>query len=268
MSKARVPAIVFLSVVMLAAIAPELWAPARYEIQFRESPDAPPSARFLLGTDDLGRDRFIRLLYGARVSLLLAPAAALLSCLGAALLGGAAGLAGGFLEGLILGAADLFLSLPWLFLMLTVRACLPLNVSPAASVTITFLLLGALGWAAPARILRAAVIRLKDSEFMLFARASGCPAPRLLWAHLRPNVMPVLLAQFWVAVPVFILAEAMLGMLGLGVVEPLPSLGGMLRELESGGGILSQPWLLSPVVLLAAVVGCFQLVLPREDYSV
>jgi len=80
--------------------------------------------------------------------------------------------------------------------------------------------------------------------------------------------MPVLLAQFWVAVPVYILAEATLGMLGLGVVEPLPSLGGILRELENGGGILSQPWLLSPAVLLAAVVGSFQLVLPREDYSV
>ncbi|MGD1095513.1 MAG: ABC transporter permease subunit [Bryobacteraceae bacterium] len=268
MRAARVTAMIFLAAVMLAALAPELWAPAHYQTQFRDAPDAPPSARFPLGTDDLGRDRFTRLLYGTRVSLLLAPAAALLSCLGAAVLGGAAGLAGGLLETVILGAADLFLSLPWLFLLLTVRACLPLNVSPAASVTLTFVLLGTLGWATPARIIRAAVARLKHSEFMLHARASGCPPWRLLWAHLRPNVMPVLLAQFWVAVPVYILAEATLGMLGLGVVEPLPSLGGILRELENGGGILSQPWLLSPAVLLAAVVGSFQLVLPREDYSV
>ena len=143
MRAARAAAIIFLAAVMLAALAPELWVPAHYETQFRDLPDAPPSARFPLGSDNLGRDRFSRLLYGTRVSLLLAPAAALLSCLGAAVLGGAAGLAGGLLETVILGAADLFLALPWLFLLLTVRACLPLNLSPEASVTVTFLLLGA-----------------------------------------------------------------------------------------------------------------------------
>ena len=267
MRGARAIAVVFLAIVLLAAAAPEFWAPAHYETQFRDFPDASPSARFPLGTDDLGRDRFTRLLYGTRVSLLLAPAAALLSCFGAAMLGVAAGLAGGLLEIAILGAADLFLSLPWLFLLLTVRACLPLNLSPRASVTVTFVLLGVLGWAAPARIVRSAVIRLRESEFMLFARASGCSPARLMWAHLLPNVKPILLAQLWVAIPVYILAETTLGMLGLGVAEPLPSLGGILRELQ-GGGIVSQPWLLVPAILLAAVVGSFQLVLPREDYSV
>ena len=267
MRAARAAAMVFLSAVMLAALAPELWAPAHYATQFRDSPDAPPSTRFPLGSDDLGRDRFTRLLYGTRLSLVLAPAAAVLTCLGAAVLGGAAGLAGGLLETVILGAADLFLSLPWLFLLVAVRACLPLNVSPRVSATITFLLLGALRWAGPARIVRSAVTRLRDSEFMLFARASGCSPARMLWAHLLPNLLPILLAQFWVAVPVYILAEATLGMLGLGVAEPLPSLGGILRELENGG-ILSQPWVLAPAILLAAVVGSFQLVLPREDYSV
>ncbi len=268
MRGARAIAVVFLAVVALAAAAPELWGPAHYETQFRDFPDASPSARFPLGTDDLGRDRLTRLLYGTRVSLLLAPAAALLSCFGAAVLGVAAGLAGGLLEIAILGAADLFLSLPWLFLLLTVRACLPLNLSPGASVTVTFILLGALGWAAPARILRGAVTRLRKSEFMLFARASGCSQARLMWAHLLPNVKPILLAQLWVAIPVYILAEATLGMLGMGVAEPLPSLGGILRELENGGAILSRPWLLAPAILLAAVVASFQLVLPREDYSV
>jgi ABC-type dipeptide/oligopeptide/nickel transport system permease subunit len=82
-----------------------------------------------------------------------------------------------------------------------------------------------------------------------------------------PNVMPVLYAQFLVAVPLYVLAETTLGMLGLGVTQPLPSWGNLLRELE-GGGAASQPWLLIPAVLLAAVVGSFQLILPREDYSV
>jgi peptide/nickel transport system permease protein len=264
---ARILAICFLSAVALAALAPELWMPVRYDTQFRDAPDARPSGRFLLGTDDLGRDRFARLLYGTRVSLLLACAAALLSCFTAAALGGVAGFAGGFVDKSILAAADLFMSLPWLFLLLMVRAFLPLNVSPAASVAITFLLLGALGWAGPARVVRAAVKKLNDSDFLLQARATGCSPWRLLWRHLMPNVMPVFFAQFLVAVPAYVLAETTLGMLGLGVMQPLPSWGNLLRELE-GGGVPSQPWLLIPAALLAAVVGSFQLILPREDYSV
>jgi len=152
-------------------------------------------------------------------------------------------------------------------LLLTVRACLPLNVSPLGSMAITFLMLGLLGWPASARVVRASIGRLRNSDFMLQARAAGCTPWRLVSRQLVPNVMPVLLAQFWIAVPVFILAEATLGMLGLGVSEPLPSWGSMLREIESGD-VWAQPCIAAPALLLAGVVGSFQLVLPRQDYSV
>jgi ABC-type dipeptide/oligopeptide/nickel transport system permease subunit len=254
-------AIFFLVVVGLMALVP-----VRYERQFRDSPSAAPSRQFPLGTDDLGRDRFSRLIYGTRVSLLLATAAAVLSCLAAAALGGIAGLAGGIADKVILGAADLFLSLPWLFLLLMARAFLPLNVSPLLSVTITFVLLGALGWATPAKVVRAALRKLGGSDFMLQARATGCSPSRLVWKHLIPNAMPILWAQLWITIPAYVLAETTLGMLGLGVMEPLPSWGNLLRELE-GGGISGHPWMLAPVILLAAVVGSFQLILEREDYS-
>ena len=267
MRPARLVAIVFLTFVGISALVPRLWTPDSYETQLRKEPDAPPSARFPLGTDALGRDRMARLLYGTRVSLALAPAAALLSCVIAAFVGGLAGWAGGWTERTVLASVDLFLSLPWLFLLLTVRALLPLNVSPPVSLSITFGLLGLLSWPASARVVRAAIHALRDSDFMLQARASGVTPWRLISRQLIPNVMPVLLAQFWIAVPVFILAEATLGMLGLGVSEPLPSWGSMLRELE-GGDLRSQPWIAAPAVLLAAVVGCFQLILPREDYSI
>jgi len=257
-------AIGFLIAIVLAALAP---LPTRYDRQFRDSPNAGPTRQFPLGTDDLGRDRFSRLLYGTRVSLLLATAAAVLSCTVAAALGGIAGLAGGIADKVILGAADLFLSLPWLFLLLMVRACLPLNVSPAVSLAITFLLLGALGWAAPAKVVRAAVRKLSGSDFMLQARATGSPPLKLLARHLIPNAMPILWAQLWITIPAYVLTETTLGMLGLGVMEPLPSWGNLLRELE-GGEIASHPWLLAPVLLLAAVVGSFQKILQREDYSV
>jgi len=264
---ARGVATAILILVALAALAPASWRDSGYAQQFRAEPDAPPSAKFPLGTDAVGRDRLFRLVYGTRVSLLLAPGAALLSCVAAGLLGGLAGFAGGWMDRAIVAAADLFLSLPWLFLLLMVRACLPLNVSPAASVSITFLLLGILGWAAPARVVRAAVKKLMASEFVFLARARGCRPWRMLSRQLLPNVAPILLAQFWVAVPVYVLTEATLGMLGLGVAEPLPSLGGLLRELE-GASLMTQPYLLAPAILLAAVVGSLQLILSREDFSI
>lgn len=252
-------AICFLVVVVLTALLP-----VRYERQFRDSPNAAPSKQFPLGTDDLGRDRLSRLIYGTRVSLFLATAAAALSCLAGAALGGLAGF--GIADQWILATADLFLSLPWLFLLLMVRAFLPLNVSPIVSVTITFLLLGMLGWATPAKVIRAAVRKLGSSDFMLQARAAGCPPRRLLWRHLIPNTMPILWAQLWITIPAYVLAETTLGMLGLGVMEPLPSWGNLLRDLE-GAGIAGHPWLLAPVLLLAAVVGSFQVIFEREDYS-
>ncbi len=255
-----------LILVFSASLMASLLAPAPYARQFRDSTNAGPSRRFPLGTDELGRDRLSRLLYGSRVSLLLAPAAALLSTLIAAMIGGLAGYLGGWWERLIMRSIDLFLSLPWLFLLLTVRALLPLNVSPVASVTITFALLGLLGWAAPARVVRAGVQSLKSSDFVLQARACGCRGSRLLVMHVLPNLKPILQAQFWISVPVFILAEANLGLLGLGVAEPLPSWGNLLRGLENYGAVRSNPWTLAPVLLLVIVMGSLQLVFRGEDY--
>src|ERR1041385_3066247 len=108
---AQLIAIVFLTFVGISALVPRIWTPDSYETQLREALDAPPSARFPLGTDALGRDRMARLLYGTRVSLALAPAAALLSCLVAALVGGLAGLTGGWTERMVLATVDLFMSL-------------------------------------------------------------------------------------------------------------------------------------------------------------
>src|SRR5579862_2742215 len=118
MKPLRVAAIVFLLLVALSCALANVLAPASYARQFRDAPGAACSRQHPLGTDDLGRDRFSRLLYGTRVSLLLAPAAALLASLVAALVGGTAGFAGGWVESLIMSATDLFLSLPWLFLLI------------------------------------------------------------------------------------------------------------------------------------------------------
>ena len=267
MKWARIAAVVFLVVVSASCLLAEFVAPASYAHQFRDVPDAAPSRQHPLGTDDLGRDRLSRLLFGTRVSLLLAPAAAMLSTLLAALIGGAAGFAGGSVQRCVMAATDLFLSLPWLFLLITVRALLPLNVSPVTSVVITFALLGCLGWAAAARVICADARTLGRSDFLLLARASGNGGLRLLWRHILPNLRPVLYAQFWISIPVFILAEANLGILGLGVAEPLPSWGSLLRELESFSAFSAQPWQFVPLILFIVVVGCFHLVLPDKELS-
>jgi peptide/nickel transport system permease protein len=204
-------------------------------------------------------------LYGTRISLFLAPAAALISTLLAALVGGLAGYLGGAWARAAMTVTDLFLSLPWLFLLITVRALLPLNVSPAFSVLMTFLILGLLGWTAAARVLCATGGSLRNSDFVRQARASGIRGTRLFWIHVLPNMKPVLYAQFWISIPAFILSEANLGILGLGVAEPLPSWGSLLKELEGLVSVGEEPWKFVPLVLLVVVVTSFQLVLSKQD---
>ena len=254
MTHMRSAAIGLLVLVAAACLLASYLAPAGYAHQFRDTPDAACSRQHLLGTDELGRDRFARLLYGTRVSLALAPAAALLATILAGLIGGAAGFAGGWLKSAVMGATDLVLSLPWFFLLISVRAMLPLNVDPHTSVLITFALLGGLGWAGAARVICADARSLCTSDIVLLARASGIS-----------GFKPVLSAQFWISIPVFILAEANLGILGLGVAEPLPSWGSLLRELESFAAAPAGPRQIVPLLLLIATVSCFHIAFEKEE---
>lgn len=242
-------------------------APASYAAQFRDFVSTPASRRFWLGTDELGRDRWSRLLYGTRISLLLAPAAAVLSTFMAVVIGGVAGYAGGWCDRVIRRVIDLFLSIPWLFLFLIVRALLPLNTSPLTSVIITFTIMGLVGWAPAARIIRAGAQSLRHSDLVLHARAGGCQGLRLILVHIAPVLRPVIFAQFWTAIPAFILGEASLGLIGLGVADPLPSWGNLLRELTNPKAVISNPWILAPLAVLLVVVSCFQLLLPEREFA-
>jgi len=264
----RAIAIAVLVLTAVTILAASHLAPSGYEQQFRETPQAAPSAHHPLGTDDLGRDRWARLLYGMRVSLTLAPLAALFTTVLAGLIGGIAGYFGGWTERCCKLLIDLFLSVPWLFLLITVRAVLPLNVSPEASVTVTFALLGLLGWAASARVICSGAKDLMKSEFVWMARASGFSGLKLVRLHLLPNLRGALLAQFWISIPVFIIAEANLGALGLGVAEPLPSLGSLLRELQEAVTLRPEPWRLLPLGVLIVVISSFQVLLKKQEVRV
>jgi peptide/nickel transport system permease protein len=233
--------------------APDAVLTDKYDEQHRSSIGAPPSLRFPLGADELGRNRLIRLLHAARVSFSFAPAAAAVSVLLALALGTAAGMLGGVSDKLFDVATDLVISLPWLFLLICIRAALPLDASPVALTAITYVSLASVAWAAPARVVRNVVRKLRTEDFLLQAACFGCSGVRSWWIHVAPNLRPVVAAQFWTSIPLFILGEANLGLLGLGVAEPIPSLGGLMRESEGYGRLREQPWLIAPIVLVVLV---------------
>jgi peptide/nickel transport system permease protein len=261
----RIIALWVLAAVGVVSMGADVLAPYDYAAQFRDHAGEPPSHSFPLGTDELGRDRLSRLLEGARISFLCAAAAALIATAIGAGIGIVAGYFGGWADETAGAFTDLFLSLPWLFALLSLRALLPLDISPGLSIAATFLLLAVVGWASGARVVRAAAADLRHSSAVLHARAYGCGGGRLLYFHVLPNLRPVLAAQFWILVPVFLLTEANLGVLGLGITEPLPSLGNMLAELQNYERIPEQPWILAPAALLIVVVASLHFAVPGRQ---
>jgi ABC-type dipeptide/oligopeptide/nickel transport system permease subunit len=267
MKYARIIAITLLSLVALLAVTASLSPRFDYSRQDREHVAGSPSADHWLGTDVLGRDRLARMLHGARLSLSLAAAAAALTLLLAFVFGAVPAFCGGHGAGLARAAIDLMLSLPWLFLLLIARALLPLNISPIGSAVVTFFMLGLLGWGLPARVLQTRASQLRHAEFALLARATGVSQSRLLLVHLIPNLRPLLRTQFWIAVPVFVLAEANLSLLGLGVSPPLPSLGSLLREMESDLALGTDFFSITPLLLLLLLVGSLQLAFHASEVN-
>ncbi|MDP9171854.1 MAG: ABC transporter permease [Acidobacteriota bacterium] len=253
----RTASVFLVAVGACALLAPQI-APYSYERQFREAIDAPPGPQFPLGTDALGRDRFSRLLYATRVSVLLAPGAAFVS-VAIALLVACLGLRGGSLAGhAVGGVTTICLSLPWIFLFIIMRAELPLDTAPPASVLLTFALMGVAGWAWPARVFTASIGQLSDAGWVVHARACGLSGWRIATVHMWPHLRDIALAQFGVLVPAYILSEASLGLLGLGVADPLPSWGNMLQDLQHPDLIRANPLILAPLALLMLVMLCLE----------
>jgi peptide/nickel transport system permease protein len=213
-----------------------------------------PAGLFLLGTDGLGRDQLSRLLYGARVSLLSGLLAASLAVALGLLAGGAAGFQGGWLDQLLMRVSELFLALPWLYLLLAVRALLPLDLAPAGGFFVVIAVLGAVGWAGPARLVRAAVLSARGRDYVLAAQGFGATPLYVLRRHVLPRALGVALTQLALLVPQYVLAEVTLSFLGLGVAEPVPSWGTMLAELERYEVLVSYRWMFWPAVLLIGVV--------------
>lgn len=212
-----------------------------------------PGRIFLLGSDGYGRDQFSRLLWGGRISLLAGLIAAALSLALGMTVGMVSGYFGGFADDALMRLAELFLAIPWLYLLFAVRAFLPLRISPAVAFFLLVAVIGTVGWARPARLIRGVVLSARERRYVLAARAFGASDLYLLRRHILPQTMGVLLTQGALLIPQYILAEVTFSFLGLGVGEPVPSWGNMLGSLEQYHVLASYWWMLAPALALVPV---------------
>jgi peptide/nickel transport system permease protein len=216
----------------------------------------PPGAVFVLGTDGFGRDQFSRLLAGSRISLTAGWLAALLSLAIGTTLGALAGFFGGWLDGWIMRIGEASLALPWIYLLLAGRAILPLDVPSSTTYLILISVVGVLGWARPARLIRGLTLSLRERGYVLAARSFGATPGYLLRVHVLPDAASVVITQAALLVPQYILSEVTLSFLGLGIDEPSVSWGNMLAGVQHYNVLVSYWWMLLPALAPAAVSLC------------
>lgn len=211
---------------------------------------ASPAHIYLMGTDDFGRDQFSRFLYGARLSLF----SGLLACAISLTLGIVFGTLAGYYrrsaDSVIMGAAELSLALPWLYLLLVVRALLPLSTSPSAVFLTVVAIIGIVGWARPARLIRNTVLTAAEREYVLLAKGFGGSDIHVLLTHIMPQIRPVAMTQAPLLIARYILAEVVLSFLGLGVDEPTASWGTLLKSVQQYSILSSYWWMCLPASLL------------------
>lgn len=209
----------------------------------------PPSAQYWLGTDDLGRDIFSRLVYGARISMRIGLIAEGVALAIGIVLGSLAGYAGGWVDNLVMRLADVFFAVPALMFLIVVVSIFD------SSATTIFLALGVIGWPSEARVMRSEVLRLRNQEFVTAARAVGVPGWRIVAAHLFPNALAPMIVIATLGAAGAILSEATLSFLGLGIQQPIPSWGTMVNQ---GQAFIFTAWWYSVfpgLTIMLAVLG-------------
>jgi peptide/nickel transport system permease protein len=210
----------------------------------------PPAQMFLAGSDNYGRDQFSRILYGGRISLAAGLLATLISLSLGLLLGTISGFYGRWVDESLMGTAELFLVLPWLYLLLAVRAFLPLHISPIQTFFLLVAVIGSVGWARPARLVRGVVLSAKTRKYVAASRGFGAGNAYILRRHVLPHTYGVLLTQAALLVPQYVVAEVTLSFLGLGLSEPLPSWGNLLANLQQYNVLVSFWWMFAPALAL------------------
>ena len=209
-----------------------------------------PGKCLLLGADAFGRDEFSRVLYGGQISVAAGIVATAVTLFVGSVIGVVAGYYGGWIDETLMGTTELFLSLPWLYFLLGVRAFLPLHVSAVRTFFLLTCVIGLIGWARPARLVRGVVLSSRTRNYVSAARGFGGSDFYLLRRHIAPETFGVLLTQAALLVPRYIAAEVALSFFGLGVNEPTASWGNMLSALQQYSVLISYGWLLAPAAAL------------------
>jgi oligopeptide transport system permease protein len=215
--------ILLLPILLFICIGPSLSGYA-YDALHLTHKNEPPSTHFWFGTDDLGRDIFTRVWYGARISLTVGLLAAFIDLVIGLIWGGISGLAGGRIDEVLMRCADILYSLPYLLIVILLTVALGHGLSSLLiAITLT-------GWITMARIVRGQILLLKEMDYIMAARALGASSFRLLFVHLLPNAMGPILITLTLTIPSAIFSEAFLSFLGLGIQAPQASWGTMANE--------------------------------------
>ncbi len=248
----------FVGVVILGAIiifmftSPSLSGYAYDAIHLSQKNEA-PSSQFWFGTDDLGRDLFTRVAYGARISLLVGLSAAFIDLIIGLLWGGIAGMMGGRIDEVMMRVADILYSLPYMLVVILLSVVLGSGII-SILVAITMF-----GWITMARIVRGQILLLKEMDYVLAAKALGASYGRILTKHLLPNAYGPILVTLTLTIPSAIFAEAFLSFLGLGIQAPMASWGTMANE--GLPAMQFYPWrLFIPAIFISATLLSFNLI--------
>ena len=231
----------------LAAVFAPLLTPYQYDGQDAALLGTPvaPGAAHLMGTDQLGRDNFTRILYGARVSLSVGLASALIATFLGTLIGATAGFFGGWVDSLLMRLTDVVLSIPILPLVIALSGFL------RPSLWVLVAIIGGLGWMGTARLVRGQFLSLRNAEYVEASRALGGSNLRIMFRHILPNTLGPIIVSTTLAVGGAIILESALSFFGLGVQPPTPTWGNLLNG--SSDWLETAPW-------LAAFPGIFILV--------
>ncbi|NWF59939.1 MAG: ABC transporter permease [Fischerella sp.] len=204
----------------------------------------------LLGTDDQGRDQFSRLLHGGRISLFIGIVGVALTFPLGMLIGGISGYFGGWVDGIIMRLAEVLMTFPSIYLLVTLGAVLPPGLTSTERFLLIVLITSFISWAGLARVIRGQVLSIKEREFVQAARAMGGKPLYIITRHVLPQTATYIIISATLAVPGFIGAEAVLSLIGLGIQQPDPSWGNMLSLATNASILVLQPWLIWPPALV------------------
>ena len=216
-----------------------------------------PGRLYLLGADSRGRDMLSRLIYGARVSLTIGLIGALVAfCIGL-IVGAVAGYFGGWIDSVLMRLCEVFMLAPAFYLMLALRSAVPTNFNSVQVYLMVIIILSLIGWASLARIIRGMSLSLRKRSYVDTAKLLGLSNWQIILKHILPHTASYALVAVSLTIPSYILAEAGLSLLGLGIQDPVPSWGNMLADSMTIVVIQFAPWLLWPGIIILITVICF-----------